>query len=531
MTQRRKLLRPVAGHGRHTAVTLPVSSQPGAFALTLTGATPTVTSSSVAVLVSPIHRTYHLTFSVPAVTGTLSPNVVLPVHRSLALTWARPAVVVASGGTSYYVTTTGNNANAGTSLGAAWATPAYAAANAPIGSDVYVRAGTYTGAFTMSRAVRLHRYPADARPVLTGTSLSNIVTMSAAGTMLDGFELYGTTSGQYKGTINVTATTTTADSVQVLDCYIHDAGSYGIKVTGHGTTISGCDFYACATGIQFNGGGTNCLIDSNTFRDFTTLVDAGRGANAIALTGPGGGLVTITNNTAYGLRAVSAQFGTDGGFLELFDWNTGADVAYNLVYDAQNFTETGRSSGTTRQCSLVTFRRNVMYGGITARNVAGQNNGLVLRTLTNSLIAHNTFVDLDRFVFDLQDSNGGNGFAGSISGLTIKNNIGSSTTHPMSLDNVLVSTGLAIDYNDLWRTDGSTYAFNAGASPTSQSFAAWKASTGYDAHSLNTAATFTNAAAHDYTLAVGSAGIDAGQIGVLADSYNGSAPDMGRYER
>ena len=46
--------------------------------------------------------------------------------------------------TSYYVTTSGSDANTGTSEGNAWATPGYAASQLTTGDIVYVKEGTYT---------------------------------------------------------------------------------------------------------------------------------------------------------------------------------------------------------------------------------------------------------------------------------------------------------------------------------------------------------------------------------------------------
>lgn len=47
-------------------------------------------------------------------------------------------------GTKYYVSTTGNNSNAGTSEGTAWATPPYAFETAVTGSMIIIMPGTYT---------------------------------------------------------------------------------------------------------------------------------------------------------------------------------------------------------------------------------------------------------------------------------------------------------------------------------------------------------------------------------------------------
>lgn len=84
-----------------------------------------------------------------------------------------------------------------------------------------------------------------------------------------------------------------------------------------------------------------------------------------------------------------------------------------------------------------------------------------------------------------------------------------------------------VDYNCY--SGGNATPFRWGG--LTQAFAAYKTSTGFDAHSINADPTFTNAGAHDFTLQSGSPAIDAGvHISGIDDGYVGSAPDMGANE-
>ncbi|GAA4442984.1 hypothetical protein [Bremerella cremea] len=98
---------------------------------------------------------------------------------------------------TYYVTTSGSNGNAGTSEGAAWANPGYAASQMSTGDVCYVKSGTYTlttstagsgGPVSLPQGVIMEGYqitPGDlgTPPVIFAGAITSVNLVSAAGSL------------------------------------------------------------------------------------------------------------------------------------------------------------------------------------------------------------------------------------------------------------------------------------------------------------------------------------------------------------
>jgi hypothetical protein len=193
-----------------------------------------------------------------------------------------------------------------------------------------------------------------------------------------------------------------------------------------------------------------------------------------------------------------------------------------VLWDNENVVETG-SDGTN--CSNLMFTRNVAYHGSTT-SVAGPAMGLILRCASNSLVANNAFYGLDKFTFDVSLAGG---FATSIDGLKIQNNIAVGTDHPYSLDTAIPST-VTINYNVIHNPSGGAIAYVYGRGNTNllSQFASW---TGFDIRGIQADPQYVSPSTSDFHIRTTSPAIDKG-VGIagVTAGFLGTAPDMGRYE-
>ena len=155
---------------------------------------------------------------------------------------------------SYYVSTTGNNANNGLSPATAWATLEYAMTKVSAGDTVYVMAGTY-----------VHDY-------ITSTkcgSAGNFITYIAYGNGEVILDATGSTS-TWAGALWLT----NVKYVRFSGFTIRDSSSFGmlfeVTTTSNNITIDNCTIYNCSSsGICFQGAsGTktikDLLVENNT---------------------------------------------------------------------------------------------------------------------------------------------------------------------------------------------------------------------------------------------------------------------------
>ena len=235
------------------------------------------------------------------------------------------------------------------------------------------------------------------------------------------------------------------------------------------------------------------------------------------------GAVLASGNRVWGNRAVSYDYEWDGSAFEIYGASN-VTVTDNIAWDNENVLETGTDQ-TGPQCSGNVFARNVAYGGTTA----GRSWGMFLRCAADMVVAHNTFHDLDGFVFAIGTDS--SNFSGSIAGLRVVNNIVSVTGTGAKVFGLTTALpdSVSIDHN-LARTIG-TYASLADGRSTSDpaTFSTW---TGYQRHGLSSSPGFVDGSAHDYRLKSTSPAVDAGvPVPGISDTWAGDAPDLGRFER
>jgi hypothetical protein len=476
--------------------------------------------------------------------------------------------------TGYFVDgTTGSNGNGGQSEGDAWATLAYAVANAPGGSTVYVRSGTYSG-FTFSRTLTegtrltFRAYPGDTMPIIS-QSTAWPVTISQPWFTLDGFKITNQRHSQWSAAIRITSSLNSTDSVIVSNCVMNDCMSYGVKLeNARGVSLIGNEYYDVDTGVQATGAGSSLRFLGEYFHDLTTMVvhragphgtgdpdrpgTGDRGANAYVLTNVVG-QVTITDAIAEGLRAFSSEYLTDGGFLELYE-SRNVTVTGCIVIDCENFVEAG-SGSVTNVCTNIRLYRNVVWSSternvlvyqdtgpyglsganVTAGDQAPRNaNGMLCR-MTNSHIYHNTIIDpIDAesgraFGIGLQASGA---FAGGVDGLKVKNNIIRATQGKCIYTAGTIPVTVEIDYNLYQRSGGGTVFSNNGVNYTT--LLQIQNGTTFEDNGQVGTITFDDAtfAGNNFALDAASAGVDDGVSGLISGDISaiGGGYDIGAVE-
>jgi parallel beta-helix repeat protein len=467
------------------------------------GRTPTPTPTPVQTTPTPTATTSQVTTKTPAPSPTLPPS-------------------------GYSVATWGSDTNAGT-LTSPWRTLQKAANAVPAGGTVYIRGGTY-GGFTMTRSgttsaeITFTEYPGEVAVISGSGGPAKVVQLSAVHDVtISSLTVQGAPS-QYGAGIYVE---NGSHDITVQGNTLQENRSFGVKVLGSSNVaIKFNSIRRNETGIEISGGGSGVVIAGNSIsaNDRMIVNDAtawnDRGANAISFyrtTGP----ITVSQNTIYGNRAASHDYGFDGGAFEIYA-ASGLTITNNVMWDNENVLETG-TDGT--DCANNTFTRNVAFKGPTT-SVAGPSMGLILRCAENMLVANNTLHRLDKFAFDVSLAGG---FASSIDGLRIMNNVAMGPDHPYSLDTAIPLT-VTIDYNDIYNPIGGAiaYVYSHGNTNSLSEFRSW---TGFDRNGIQANPLFVDVANADFHLKDTSPAIDrATPVTGITTGFLGLAPDMGRYE-
>jgi hypothetical protein len=438
----------------------------------------------------------------------------------LAVGTAVAATASVASAATFVVAPNGDDRAAG-SASAPWATLAHAAAVAPAGSVVQVRSGRYVG-FAITRsglpgAPTVFAAAPGATPVLVGDDAHPEVVRIAGAhdVVVRGFEITGAPALWGAGV----GVERSPGGVVVEGNAIHDDRSFGVEVADStGVVVRGNLIAHNETGVQFEGAVPGGRIEGNVIRDNDRMVvnDAlpwnDRGAVGVSLyltTGP----LLVRGNRIFGNHAPSHDYGIDGGAFEIYG-ASGVRMTGNTLYDNNDVLETGTDG--VHPCEDDVLDHNIAWGASTL----GPAQGLILRCARRMVVAANTFVDLDSFVYDLSSDGG---FAGSIEDLTIRDNIAfEHGSHPYSLDTDLPAS-VRIDHN-LSYDPGGPIAFVRGHGNT-DSLAEFRAWTGYDAGGVQADPRFVDAAGHDFRLAPGSPAHAAGVP--IPGIVGGGAPDLG----
>jgi parallel beta-helix repeat protein len=410
----------------------------------------------------------------------------LALFVSVLVCWASPAEGQLR---TFFVATTGNNANPGTSA-APWQTLQHAANSVIAGDLVIVRPGAYTG-FELGT---------------DGTEANPIEFRAEAGVTVN---VPNPVRGQHG--INLEG----ASWIVIQGFTVTGMPRAGIRavlnhhVTIRGNTLDANGFWGVLTGFS-----DDVLIEDNTASN--SEVEHG------IYVSNSGDRPTIRRNHVFGNHANGIHMNGDvslGGDGII----SGALVEGNIIHD------NGTAGGSGINCDGVQssrFQNNVLYnnhaGGITLYRIDAGGSAI------NNVIAHNTVLQASdgRWAINITNASTGNAVFNNI--LFNAHSFRGSIT--VSADSV---PGLTSDYNvvmDRFSTDDGD---------TRLTLAQWRAATGQDLHSLIAvpADLFVNAAANDYHLKSTSPARDAGLTLAEVTSDRDGVPrpsgpgvDIGAYE-
>jgi parallel beta-helix repeat protein len=428
---------------------------------------------------------------------------------------------------SYFVARDGSDSASG-SQGSPWRTLQKAADSAPAGSTVLVRGGEYAG-FVMRRSgtaaapITFASYPGESAVVdgngqvpytiqLTGVAHVNVLRLTVRG---------GYAERQQGGGILVN----NSSYVELRDNVIRDNHSFGVRTeSSTHVLVDGNDVFGNAVGVHIGTLGEGTVVSNNLIHDNNLMMvntadvrgdDAGAEGVAIVHTS---GHVEVVHNQIWGNRAQSYDYGYDGGAFSIYAASNWV-IRDNVTWDNRNILETGTDSDRT-DCNNGTFVHNLNYAATTVDRTVG----MVLRCASNTLVANNTFVGMQYFVFDI--SHMGGSWGGSIEGLRVINNVVSISTGKVYGIDTKLPSSVVIDNNIIYKS-GSGYLATYLTEGTS-SLATLRDWTGAEMHGTTQDPLFSDPARHDYTLSAGSPAIDsAWRLAGVTDDYNGSAPDRG----
>ena len=392
--------------------------------------------------------------------------------------------VGAADAASYYVdSTSGSDANSGTSSGAAWRSLSKVNATTFQPGDVvhFKRGGVWTGNLQIPHS---------------GTATLPIT-----------YQAYGTGAApQIKnpGVSYGSSVTISGDWNIVQDFLLTDAHESGVKIAAGGDRNVVRSTEITATGIGVLVSGQHNLVTGNNVHDLKMIINDATpwtdyGAVCFWLQAPNN---EVSYNRGINCSAPSIDFGTDGGFVEVWQSGDNSFIHHNYAERTNGFFELGASGAGSAQNITVAY--NVMHNTLTG---VGINTGSYAISVSNFRFEHNTFV-----------STVGDGyrvFWGSQSGLIVRNNIFQSNVQ-------IANSGSFTHTNNVYHmanmVNGSGVGYSLGSGEKVGN------------------PLFVNLGAADFRVQIGSPAVDAGvNLGHTTDFAgssvpSGLAPDMGAYE-
>ena len=475
-------------------------------------------------------------------------------------------------GTTYYVSTSGSDTNAGT-LSAPWRTIQHAANTVKAGDNVLVRGGTYNEIVTIKTSgnaasgyISFSNYPGEL-PVVDGTGLSvgssgQTGLFSLEGTfnyiVIQGFEIRNFNSSG-KGKVPVGIDFEGAGSnIEILNNHIHNIvqtltscnAANALAVALYGTqapasinkvTLSGNEIdhntTGCSENVSFDGNVQYWVMANNNVHDGDNI-----GLDNIGFEGVSPNSAYdqardgwVFHNTIYNISSTTNpvyhnQVGADAYYC---DGCARVIVERNLIHDSDLSEMASEHSGHTS--SYVMFRNNVinhsLYVGLSiggySKNVGGTDHCVIVN---NSLWDDGTFGSSGLGEFQIQYFATNN---------TVENNIFDGytlTSKYLLYDFTTSEPGPAVlDYNDYYNTAGTSSLFDWQGKSLS-GFAAYRTASGQDAHGKFADPLYVNVttAPYNFDLASGSPALNAGTnlgvntVGVLDYAGNSRVNSNGQ---
>ena len=481
-------------------------------------------------------------------------------------------------GVTYYVSTAGNDTNAGT-LAAPWRTIQHAANSVHAGDTVQVESGTYNEIVTLTTSgnatqgyITFTNYPGQS-PIVDGTGLvagGQTGLFSLEGTfnyiVIQGFEIRNFSSSS-RGKVPVGIDFEGAGSnIEILDNHIHNivqtlgscnaANALAIALYGtqapasiNNVTLRGNEIdhntTGCSENVSFDGNVQYFVEANNSVHDGDNI-----GLDNIGFEGVSPSSAYdqardgwVFANTIYNISSTTNpvyhnQVGADGYYC---DGCTRIIVERNLIHDSDLSEMASEHSG--HVSSYVMFRNNIIYhslyvglsiGGY-SKNVGGTDHCVIVN---NSLWDDGTFGNSGLGEFQIQYSATNN---------TVENNIFDGytlTTKYLLYDfTTSVPNPAMLDYNDYFNTAGSSSFFDW-QGKTINGFPAYQTASAQDTHGKFADPLYVNVttAPYNFDVSSGSPAINSGTnlgvniVGVLDYAgnprVNGSGQiNIGAYEQ
>jgi hypothetical protein len=449
-------------------------------------------------------------------------------------------------GTTYYVSSSGNDNNAGT-LSAPWRTIQKAANTVKAGDTVQVRAGTYNEIVTMKTSgnassgyITFQNYPGES-PIVDGTGLAaggQTGLFSLEGTfnyiIIQGFEIRNFSSSS-KGKVPVGIDFEGAGgNIEILNNHIHNIvqtlsscnAANALAVALYGTqapaSINNITLYGneidhnttgCSENVSFDGNVQYWVMANNKVHDGDNI-----GLDNIGFEGVSPNVSYdqardgwVFQNTIYNISSTTNpvyhnQVGADGYYC---DGCTRVIVERNLIHDSDLSELASEHSGHTS--SYVIFRNNIIYHSLYVGLSIGGYSKTVGGT-DHCVIVNNSLWDdgihgssgLGEFQIQYHSTNN-----------TVENNIFDDYT--LSSKYLVydftssVPNPAVMDYNVYYDTAGTTGALFDWQAKSLAGFSAYRTSSGQESHSQFADPLFANitTAPYNFDLASGSPAINA----------------------
>jgi hypothetical protein len=394
---------------------------------------------------------------------------------------------VQAGATNRYVSPSGSDSAAGTQS-QPWRTIQHAANTCAAGDTIYVRAGTYHEALTITRsgassaATTFINYPNE-HPIVdgTGVGISNgqqglLTLQNVSNIIVQGFEIRNYKTSSTSSVPAGVFITGSGANIQILGNHIHhientaksvNANAFGLAVYGTGSsasinhlTVSGNEVDHLVTGssesVTFNGNVENFAVTNNLVHDNNNI-----GIDAIGFEGTSptpskdqarNGLIAgnvVYNITSYGNPAYGNQYAADGLYV---DGGANIILERNLVYKCDLGIEVA-SEHAGHVSEQVTVRNNVVYEsnacGISIGGYASSVGGTDQCIVVNNTLFENDTKNTGSGEFQIQYHATHNKFENNIlyateQGLFI-NDFTKSTSAPCTVDYNLYFSAVGAD--------------------------------------------------------------------------------------
>ncbi len=468
------------------------------------------------------------------------------------------ATPVFAEGAEYYVSTVGNDHDAGT-LASPWRSIQYAVDRASPGDTISVRGGSYSEALVFSRSgseagyIILKNYGAET-PVIDGTGINAndfeglLKFEDIEYVKVIGFELRNlttTNSGTTPAGIWVTGA---SHHLEIRNNLIHsikntanNGNAHGIAVYGdngdsddtsiHDLVIDGNEIRDCILGwsesLVLNGNVRDFVVSNNIIHDNNNI-----GIDFIGYEGVCDNTEldrardgVCSGNTVYNIDTSTnpAYQGDTSGDGIYVDGGTRIVIEKNIVHHCNIGIEIA-SEHSGKSSSDITVKNNFVYqnlimgiamGGYDTRRGSTQNCKIV-----NNTCYHNDTA---------QDGNGELCLQYDTRDNEIKNNIFFSNSQNLFISNMfLANTGNTVDYNIYYGTGSANDPQWQWKDVQYDSFSSWQNATGNDKNSLYSDPRLQNPESGDLHIQTDSPAIDRGvAVAGLADDIDGDIRPMG----